>query len=70
MEEPKKPLSNLQLPVTKGLKTDFRRRRRRRRRRRLIGGTGSKDMKVARLAHTNPTHQSPPTFGGICPYSN
>jgi hypothetical protein len=64
MEEPKKPLSNLQLPVTKGLKTDFRRRRR------LIGGTGSEDMKVARLAHTNPTHQSPPTFGGICPYSN
>jgi hypothetical protein len=46
---PTKTLFNLQVPVTKGLKTGFRRRRRRRRRRRLVDGSGFERMRVGTL---------------------
>jgi hypothetical protein len=61
---PTKALVNIQVPVTKGLETGFRRRRR------LVSGLGFEKMRVASWHIQNLPHHVPSTFGQVCPHSH
>ena len=62
---PTKSLFNLQMPVTEGLKTGFKKKRRR-----LVDESGFKKMRVASWGTCTLPHQIPSTFRRVCPYSH